>query len=224
MEKTIFVVEDEADIRKLIKDYLVREGYEVIEAKDGKEATAMVEQITFDLAILDVMLPYVDGWAVCRKIRRMKETIPILFLTARGEVDDELMGFELGADDYMRKPFSGEVLMARVNRLLNKPSGASTTSNILKKGSIEIDQEAMRVYVDHKLIELTNKEYQILTYLVGHQDKVMTRESLLKEVWGYDYYGDERVVDNHIKKIRKALGEYAYMIRTVFGQGYIFEV
>lgn len=223
MNKTIFVVEDEEDIRQIIKDYLLRENYEVIEASNGKEALDKIEKEHFDLAILDVMLPYVDGWTVCRRIKKKYE-VPILFLTARGEEDDELMGFDVGADDYVKKPFSGPVLMARVNKLLNKQTITALAETIIKKDVLEIDKEGMKVSVEGEMIELTNKEFQILTLLAENEGKVLTREVLLRQIWGYDYFGDERVVDNHIKKIRKSLGEYAYLIRTVFGQGYIFEV
>ena len=223
MNKTIFVVEDEDDIRQIIKDYLLRENYEVIEASNGKEALDKIEKEHFDLAILDVMLPYVDGWTVCRRIKKKYE-VPILFLTARGEEDDELMGFDVGADDYVKKPFSGPVLMARVNKLLNKQTITALAETIIKKDVLEIDKEGMKVSVEGEMIELTNKEFQILTLLAENEGKVLTREVLLRQIWGYDYFGDERVVDNHIKKIRKSLGEYAYLIRTVFGQGYIFEV
>ncbi|MHC1749326.1 MAG: response regulator transcription factor [Cellulosilyticaceae bacterium] len=223
MNKTIFVVEDEDDIRQIIKDYLLRENYEVIEAYNGKEALDKIEKEHFDLAILDVMLPYVDGWTVCRRIKKKYE-VPILFLTARGEEDDELMSFDVGADDYVKKPFSGPVLMARVNKLLNKQTITALAETIIKKDVLEIDKEGMKVSVEGEMIELTNKEFQILTLLAENEGKVLTREVLLRQIWGYDYFGDERVVDNHIKKIRKSLGEYAYLIRTVFGQGYIFEV
>lgn len=223
MAQKVLVVEDELGIRQVIKDYLMMEGFEVLEAQNGKEAIGIIEKETFDLAILDVMLPYVDGWTLCRKVKE-KSDIPVLFLTARGEEYDELMGFELGADDYIKKPFSPAVLLVRVKRLLGKEQRKMVKNNIIVKDNLEIDKDAMKVKLEGVFIELTHKEYQILTYLVENEGKALSREMILTEVWGYDYVGEDRVVDNHIKKIRKALGEYAYMVRTVFGVGYIFEV
>ncbi len=223
MAQKVLVVEDESGIRQVVKDYLMMEGFEVLEAQNGKEAIGIIEKETFDLAILDVMLPYVDGWTLCRKVKE-KSDIPVLFLTARGEEYDELMGFELGADDYIKKPFSPAVLLVRVKRLLGKEQRKMVKNNIIVKDNLEIDKDAMKVKLEGVFIELTHKEYQILTYLVENEGKALSREMILTEVWGYDYVGEDRVVDNHIKKIRKALGEYAYMVRTVFGVGYIFEV
>ncbi len=223
MAQKVLVVEDESGIRQVVKDYLMMEGFEVLEAQNGKEAIGIIEKETFDLAILDVMLPYVDSWTLCRKVKE-KSDIPVLFLTARGEEYDELMGFELGADDYIKKPFSPAVLLVRVKRLLGKEQRKMVKNNIIVKDNLEIDKDAMKVKLEGVFIELTHKEYQILTYLVENEGKALSREMILTEVWGYDYVGEDRVVDNHIKKIRKALGEYAYMVRTVFGVGYIFEV
>lgn len=223
MAQKILVVEDELGIRQVIKDYLIMEGFEVLEAQNGKEAIDIIEKDKFDLAILDVMLPYVDGWTLCRKVRE-KSDVPVLFLTARGEEYDELMGFELGADDYIKKPFSPAVLLVRVKRLLGKEQRETLKNNVIVKDNLEIDKDAMKVKLEGVFIELTHKEYQILTYLVENEGKALSREMILTEVWGYDYVGEDRVVDNHIKKIRKAMGEYAYMIRTIFGVGYIFEV
>lgn len=223
MVQKVLVVEDELGIRQVIKDYLMMEGFEVLEAQNGKEAIGIIEKETFDLAILDVMLPYVDGWTLCRKVKE-KSDIPVLFLTARGEEYDELMGFELGADDYIKKPFSPAVLLVRVKRLLGKEQRQMMRNNIIVKDNLEIDKDAMKVKLEGAFIELTHKEYQILTYLAENEGRALSREMILTEVWGYDYVGEDRVVDNHIKKIRKAMGEYAYMVRTVFGVGYIFEV
>lgn len=223
MAQKILVVEDELGIRQVIKDYLMMEGFEVLEAQNGKEAIGIIEKEKFDLAILDVMLPYVDGWTLCRKVRE-KSDVPVLFLTARGEEYDELMGFELGADDYIKKPFSPAILLVRVKRLLGKEQRKTLKNNTIVKDNLEIDKDAMKVKLEGVFIEFTHKEYQILTYLVENEGKALSREMILTEVWGYDYVGEDRVVDNHIKKIRKAMGEYAYMIRTVFGVGYIFEV
>lgn len=222
MSQTILVVEDEEGIRKVIKDYLNTHGFQVIEAQNGKEALKLIDEGGFDLAILDVMLPYVDGWTLCKMIRQ-SYSVPILFLTARGEEYDELMGFEVGADDYIKKPFSPAVLVVRVKKLLGKQNTIEQEGCKIIKDVLEIDLEALKVQVDGEAVELTHKEFQILSYLVQSEGKALSREMILIEIWGYDYIGDDRVVDNHIKKIRKALGEYAYMIRTVFGVGYIFE-
>ncbi|MGL4737594.1 MAG: response regulator transcription factor [Cellulosilyticaceae bacterium] len=222
--QTILVVEDEEGIRRVICDYLTSHGFVVLEAQNGKEAMVLIENGAFDLAILDVMLPYVDGWTLCRQIREKQRAVPVLFLTARGEEYDELLGFEVGADDYIKKPFSPAVLVVRVKKLLGMRREDDVTTQLLEKGVLKIDQEGMKVYVEGEIIELTHKEFQILTYLVENEGKALSREMILTQVWGYDYVGEDRVVDNHIKKIRKALGEYAYMIRTVFGVGYIFEV
>lgn len=221
--KKVLVVEDEASIRKIIKDYLENVGFIVIEAQNGKEALEIIERENFNLAILDVMLPYIDGWTLCRHIKQ-KGKIPVIFLTARTEEYDEVMGFEIGADDYIKKPFSPNVLLMRVNRLLDRQREAIVNEKNIIKNVIEIDPEAMKVKVEGEEISLTKKEFQILLYLVENEGRVLSRENILNQVWGYDYIGDERVVDNHIKKIRKALGEYTYVIRTVFGAGYIFEV
>lgn len=224
MPYTIFIAEDEQNIRKVIKDYLEKKDFKIIEAQNGKEALALIEEKNFDLAILDVMLPFVDGWTVCRRIKQ-KQAVPVIFLTARTEEDDELLGFEVGADDYIKKPFSPAVLLVRINKLLNyQQSTLVSSEEIMIKDMIEIDKVGMKVKVDGKAIELTYKEFQILVYLAENEGRALSREVILNEVWGYDFIGDTRVVDNHIKKLRKALEEYAYVIRTVFGVGYIFEV
>lgn len=222
MSSKILVVEDEQAIRMVIKDYLEKAGFSVVAAQNGKEALEIIEEQSFELAILDVMLPYVDGWTLCRRIKQ-KDSIPVIFLTARAEEDDELMGFELGGDDYIKKPFSPAVLMVRINKLLKQSQVAVNSHEILTKGVLEIDKQRMKVKIEGREIELTNKEFQILLYLVQNEQCVLSREQILSEVWGYEYIGDIRVIDNHIKKIRKALEEYSYMVRTVFGAGYIFE-
>lgn len=223
LAQKILVVEDEEGIRMIVRDYLIKEGFEVIEAKHGKEALELIETEEFDLAILDVMLPYIDGWTICRRIRQKAE-VPIIFLTAREEADDELMGFEVGADDYIKKPFNPAVLVVRVKKLLNNYTQVHKVAKTIVKDRLEIDIDAMKVKVEGDFVELTHKEFQILVYLIENEGIVMDRETILNGVWGYDFIGDSRVVDNHIKKIRKALGESAYMIRTVFGVGYTFEV
>lgn len=223
MMNRVLVVEDEEAIRSVIKDYLECAGFGVVEAQNGKEALELIDKEDFNLAILDVMLPYVDGWTLCRRIKQ-KKPIPVIFLTARTEEYDEIMGFELGADDYIKKPFSPAVLLIRVNRLLERQPERVEVKTTLVKHVLEIDREAMKAKVEGKEIILTHKEFQILLYLAENEGRVLSRETILSEIWGYDFVGDVRVVDNHIKKIRKALGEYTYLIRTVFGAGYIFEV
>ena len=223
MIKRILVVEDEAGIRQVIKDYLIQAQFEVIEAQNGKEALEVIKEQSFDLAILDVMLPYVDGWTLCKNIRE-KSDIPVLFLTARSTEYDELMGFDIGGDEYIKKPFSPAVLVIRVKKLLGMHRQVEEESQLLIKDVLEIDKEGFKVKLDGKSIELTYKEFQILTYLVENEGRALSRDTILMQVWGYDYVGEERVVDNHIKKLRKAMRECAYMLRTIFGVGYIFEV
>lgn len=222
MSMVVLVAEDEKNIRSIIKDYLIKEGIEVIEAQNGQEALKLFEMSRIDLAILDVMMPIVDGWTVCKQIRETSN-IPVIFLTARAGEDDELMGFTLKADDYVKKPFSPAVLMMRVKKLLESKTKEGE-QEIIKRGGLEIDKETMKVVVDGNFIELTTKEFQILCYLVENEGVVLSRDRILDYIWGYDFVGDIRVVDTHIKKIRKALGEYAYIIRTIFGAGYKFEI
>lgn len=222
MSNVVLVVEDEKNIRSIIKDYLIKEGLEVIEAQNGQDALKLFGEYHFDLIILDVMMPIIDGWTVCKKVRE-KSNVPIIFLTARAGEEDELMGFTLKADDYVKKPFSPAVLMMRVKKILQSKIGEAD-SEIIKRGAMELDKEAMKVRLDGNLVELTTKEFQILCYLVEHEGIVLSRDRILDYIWGYDFVGDIRVVDTHIKKIRKALGEYAYIIRTIFGAGYKFEI
>jgi len=222
MKEKILIIEDEKNIRKIIADYFIAEGYEVVEAKDGKDGLEKFNAETVDLIILDVMMPALDGWTVCRRIRKVSD-LPIIMLTARTDEDDELMGFELKADDYVKKPFSPAILVARARLLLSKKRVADTEERIEKNGLI-IDKATRQLYVESIEIELTTKEFDILTYLVEHENRVFSRDQILSAIWGYDFVGDTRIVDNHIKKIRKALGEKSYYIRTVFGVGYKFEV
>ena len=226
MNHKILVIEDEESIRKIIKDYFRREGYEILEACNGREGLEVFKSIDVDLVILDVMMPEMDGWTVCRKIREVSST-PIVMLTARGKDEDELMGLELKADDYVKKPFNPSILVARVNNLLERSKGEPIEGKDDSKvmlGGIEVDRYARNVTVEGEEIVLTPKEFEILDYFMQNEGKVMTRENLLSRVWGYDYFGDARVVDTHIKKLRKALGDKSYLIRTVFGVGYKFEV
>ncbi|MGL6175067.1 MAG: response regulator transcription factor [Cellulosilyticaceae bacterium] len=222
MAKKVLVAEDEKNIRSIIKDYLMAEGIEVVEAQNGQVALKLFEQETYDLVILDVMMPIIDGWTVCKQIRA-KSNVPIIFLTARAGEEDELMGFTLKADDYVKKPFSPAVLMMRVKKLMDDKREEENIE-IITRGALRLDKNAMKVKIEEEYIELTTKEFQILCYLIENEGIVLSRDKILDYIWGYEFAGDIRVVDTHIKKIRKALGEYAYIIRTIFGAGYKFEI
>ena len=219
----ILVVDDESRMRKLIKDFLEREGYFILEAADGVEALDIFYE-TPDLAmvILDVMMPRMDGWEVCREIRE-RSTMPVLMLTARSEERDELKGFELGVDEYISKPFSPKILVARVNALLKRTKGAAAFETICA-GGIEIDKAAHIVTIDGKEIELSVKEFELLLYFVENQKIALTREKILNSVWNYDYFGDARTIDTHVKKLRSKLGDKGNYIKTIWGMGYKFEV
>lgn len=219
----ILVVDDESRMRKLIKDFLEREGYFILEAADGVEALDIFYE-TPDLAmvILDVMMPRMDGWEVCREIRE-RSTMPVLMLTARSEERDELKGFELGVDEYISKPFSPKILVARVNALLKRTKGAAAFETICA-GGIEIDKAAHIVRIDGEEIELSVKEFELLLYFVENQKIALTREKILNSVWNYDYFGDARTIDTHVKKLRSKLGDKGNYIKTIWGMGYKFEV
>ncbi|WP_372714159.1 response regulator transcription factor [Ilyobacter sp.] len=218
MEK-ILLLEDEDKMRKVVKNFLVKEGYEVVEACDGQEALDLFYEHTFDLAILDVMVPKVDGWTICRKFRK-ESKIPIIMLTARSTEDDELFGFDLGADEYVTKPFSLKILLARVKALL-KRKDSIVEDNSLKVGNLEIDSKSHRVIFCDKLLDLTPKEYDMLFMMVKNKDMAISRERFLNQIWGFDYFGDLRTVDTHVKQLRKKLdGKH---IKTVRGVGYRFE-
>lgn len=219
----ILVVDDESRMRKLIRDFLEREGYQIIEASDGLEAVdAFFAEKDIDLIILDVMMPRMDGWQVCKEIRRESE-VPIVMLTARSEERDELRGFELGVDEYIAKPFSPRILVARVAALL-KRTKQDTEDAVLKAGGIEIDKSAYQVRVDGAEIELSVKEFELLSYFVENQKIALSREKILNHVWDYDYFGDARTIDTHVKKLRSKLGEKGNYIKTIWGMGYKFEV
>jgi DNA-binding response OmpR family regulator len=219
----ILIVEDEENIRKIIRDYFCLEGFEVVEAENGRQGVEFFSEGEFDAVILDIMMPELDGWTVCRRIRKVSD-LPIIMLTARTEEEDELMGFELKADDYVKKPFSPAVLVARVTLLLSKQRINKNESGKVEKYGITVDKYGRTVEINESLVELTQKEFDIFLLLFTNEKNVFTREQILDSIWGYDYYGDIRIVDNHIKKIRKSFGEKAYYIRTVFGVGYKFEV
>ena len=218
----ILVVDDESRMRKLVKDFLQREGYSVLEAGDGMEAMDIFYDQKIDLVILDVMMPKMDGWQTCREIRR-DSTVPIIMLTARSEERDELQGFELGVDEYISKPFSPKILVARVGALLKRIYGTDAEEKI-EAGGIELDKAAHQVWVDGKSIDLSYKEFELLTYFLENQGIALSREKILNNVWNYDYFGDARTIDTHVKKLRNKLGDKGNYIKTIWGMGYKFEV
>lgn len=210
-------------MRKLVRDFLERAGFQVLEAGDGMEALDLFyEDQGISLIILDVMMPKMDGWEVCREIRK-ESKVPIIMLTARGEERDELNGFELGVDEYISKPFSPKILVARVNALLRRTSGLSMDQTIAA-GGIEIDKAAHIVKIDGNMIDLSFKEFELLTYFIENQGIALSREKILNNVWNYDYFGDARTIDTHVKKLRNKLGDKGEYIRTIWGMGYKFEV
>lgn len=219
----ILVVDDESRMRKLVRDFLERAGFQVLEAGDGMEALDLFyEDQGISLIILDVMMPKMDGWEVCREIRK-ESKVPIIMLTARGEERDELNGFELGVDEYISKPFSPKILVARVNALLRRTSGLSMDQTIAA-GGIEIDKAAHIVKIDGNMIDLSFKEFELLTYFIENQGIALSREKILNNVWNYDYFGDARTIDTHVKKLRNKLGDKGEYIHTIWGMGYKFEV
>lgn len=218
--KKILIADDEARMRKLVGDFLKKEGYIVIEAADGREALDLFSNYgDFDLIILDVMMPGYDGWAVCREVRKSSQ-VPIIMLTARGEESDELFGFDLGADEYIAKPFSLKILAARVQALLRR---LGNNRGLKSFDGLEIDDHGRYVYVNGTRIEMSPKEYELLLYLSENPGRALSREQILNAVWDYDYYGDVRTVDTHIKKLRLKLGDKGEFIQTVRGLGYRFE-
>ncbi len=219
----ILVVDDESRMRKLVKDFLVKNDYEVIEAGDGSEALDIFfDQNDIAMVILDVMMPKMDGWEVCREIRR-ESRVPIIMLTARGDERDELLGFELGVDEYIAKPFSPKILVARVSAILRR-TNAISAEDILSAGAIEINKAAHMVTIDGKGVDLSFKEFELLTYFVENQGLALSREKILNSVWNYDYFGDARTIDTHVKKLRSKMGEHGDYIKTIWGMGYKFEV
>lgn len=221
-EKTILIVDDETRIRKLIKDFLTKEGYKVLEAEDGEIALKVYEenQTKVSLVLLDVMMPKLDGWSVLRQIRQVSR-VPVVMLTARGEEQDELFGFELGVDEYIAKPFSPKLLVARIKAILSRTQ--SVEKHDKNYGGIIIDTEGRTVSIDGKNIELSLREYELLKYLLENENVALSREKILNNVWNYDYYGDSRTIDSHIKKIRHKLGKKGKYIKTMRGVGYKFE-
>ena len=218
--KRILIADDEARMRKLVADFLKKDGCTVIEAADGQEALDLFHNTgDVDLIILDVMMPVYDGWTVCREIRKSSQ-VPIIMLTARGEESDELFGFDLGADEYIAKPFSLKILAARVQALFRR---TGNTRNLKSFDGLEIDDHGRYVYVNGSRIEMSPKEYELLLYLTDNPGRALSREQILNAVWDYDYFGDVRTVDTHIKKLRLKLGSKGEFIQTVRGLGYRFE-
>lgn len=223
MNIKILVVDDESRMRKLVKDFLAREGYTVLEAGDGMEAMdVFYEAKDIALVILDVMMPKMDGWQVCREIRESSK-VPIIMLTARSEERDELQGFELGVDEYISKPFSPKILVARVNAILRRSLG-NAGGDVIEAGGIVVDKAAHIVKIDGAQIELSYKEFELLSYFMENQGIALSREKILNNVWNYDYFGDARTIDTHVKKLRSKLGAKGEYIRTIWGMGYKFEV
>lgn len=218
----ILVVDDEVRMRKLVKDFLMVKGFMVIEAGNGEEAVDIFfEQKDISLILLDVMMPKMDGWEVCKAIRQYSQ-VPIIMLTARGEERDELQGFSLGVDEYISKPFSPKILVARVEAILRRSKVVS--SDVMNIGGICINKAAHQVTIDSREIDLSYKEFELLTYFVENQGLALSREKILNNVWNYDYFGDARTIDTHVKKLRSKLGEKGDYIKTIWGMGYKFEV
>ena len=218
----VLVVDDEARMRKLVRDFLTVKGFLVVEAGDGEEAIDIFfEQKDIALILLDVMMPKMDGWEVCRTIRKYSQ-VPIIMLTARGEEQDELQGFSLGVDEYISKPFSPKILVARVEAILRRSSTMS--QEVIDVGGIHIDKSAHQVLVDGKNVDLNYKEFELITYFAENQGIALSREKILNNVWNYDYFGDARTIDTHVKKLRSKLGDKGDYIKTIWGMGYKFEV
>ena len=219
----ILVVDDESRMRKLVRDFLVRKDFEVLEAENGAQAVDIFfEKNDISLIILDVMMPKMDGWQVCREIRAYSK-VPIIMLTAKSDERDELLGFELGVDEYISKPFSPKILVARVEAILRRTTGFAA-DELLRAGDIQIDKAAHEVKVDGKNIDLSYKEFELLTYFMENQGIALSREKILNSVWNYDYFGDARTIDTHVKKLRSKLGDKGEYIKTIWGMGYKFEV
>ena len=219
----ILVVDDESRMRKLVKDFLTKKGFTVIEAGDGEEAVdKFIEVKDIALIILDVMMPKMDGWQVCREIRQYSK-VPIIMLTAKSDEKDELQGFDLGVDEYITKPFSPKILVARVEAILRR-SNVLAADDTMEAGGIELNKAAHEVLIDGKSVELSYKEFELLAYFMSNQGVALSRERILNNVWNYDYFGDARTIDTHVKKLRSKLGAKGEYIKTIWGMGYKFEV
>ena len=222
MENTILVVDDELRMRKLVRDFLVKQNFKVLEAADGEEAVdVFLANKDISLVILDVMMPKMDGWETCREIRQYSK-VPIIMLTARGEENDELRGVELGVDEYISKPFSPKILVARVQAILRRSN--ASTEETLEYNGIVLNRSAHEVTIDGKRIDLSFKEFELLSYFMENKDIALSRERILNHVWDYDYFGDARTIDTHVKKLRSKMGEKGSCIKTIWGMGYKFEV
>lgn len=218
----VLMVDDEARMRKLVKDFLTIKGFHVVEAEDGEQAVDIFfQQKDISLIILDVMMPRMDGWEVCKTIRQYSQ-VPIIMLTARGEERDELQGFRLGVDEYISKPFSPKILVARVEAILRRSNVSATDA--AEVGGIRVDKAAHEVTIDGEAIDLSYKEFELLTYFMENQGLALSREKILNNVWNYDYFGDARTIDTHVKKLRNKMGEKGNYIKTIWGMGYKFEV
>ena len=219
----ILVVDDESRMRKLVKDFLTKKGFTVIEAGDGEEAVDKFFEVKdIALIILDVMMPKMDGWQVCREIRQYSR-VPIIMLTAKSDEKDELQGFDLGVDEYITKPFSPKILVARVEAILRR-SNVLAADDTMESGGIELNKAAHEVLIDGKSVELSYKEFELLAYFMSNQGVALSRERILNNVWNYDYFGDARTIDTHVKKLRSKLGAKGEYIKTIWGMGYKFEV
>jgi DNA-binding response OmpR family regulator len=223
MEKIkILVVDDESRMRKLVKDFLTKKNYDVLEAEDGEQAIDIfVEEKDIALIILDIMMPKMDGWQVCREIRKYSK-VPIIMLTAKSDEKDELLGFELGVDEYISKPFSPKILVARVEAILRRSKAID--NEFLEAGGIVLDKAAHEVRIGDEVISLSFKEFELLTYFIMNPGIALSRERILNNVWNYDYFGDARTIDTHVKKLRSKLGSKGEYIKTIWGMGYKFEV
>lgn len=218
----ILVVDDESRMRKLVRDFLTKSNYDVVEAEDGAQAVDIFfGQNDIALVILDVMMPKMDGWQVCKEIREYSK-VPIIMLTAKSDERDELLGFELGVDEYISKPFSPKILVARVEAILRRTSQASA-EEVVEAGGILVNKAAHSVSVDGQPVELSYKEFELLTYFMENKGIALSREKILNSVWNYDYFGDARTIDTHVKKLRSKMGEKGDMIKTIWGMGYKFE-
>lgn len=219
----ILVIDDESRMRKLVRDFLMKKDYEVLEASNGEEAMEVFyKDHDIDLLILDIMMPKMDGWQVCREVRKTSK-VPIIMLTAKADERDELLGFELGVDEYITKPFSPKILVARVEAILRR-TNVAVDSGIIDIGDIRLNKNAHEVYVDGKPIDLSYKEFELLSYFIDNQGIALSRERILNNVWNYDYFGDARTIDTHVKKLRNKMGEQGKYIKTIWGIGYKFEV
>jgi len=224
MKKVVLIVDDEIRMRKLIKDFLLQKDYEILEAGDGEEALDVYNKNKekIDLILLDVMMPKLDGWSVLRQIRQKDNNIAVVMLTARGEEQDELFGFELGVDEYITKPFSPKLMVARVEAILRRSKAQENEKKDV--GGILMDYEGRTVEIDGKLVELSYREFELLKYLIENEDKALARDKILNSVWNYEFYGDTRTIDSHIKKIRHKLGKKGKYIQTIRGIGYKFQI